>query len=76
MRQNRKKLSELDPEAKKRANARSYLHVYVRKGKVAKKPCEVCGNENSEAHHPDYDKPLEVRWLCRDHHLELHNGKR
>jgi hypothetical protein len=34
-------------------------------------PCEVCGATKVEKHHPDYSKPLEVRWLCREHHLAL-----
>jgi hypothetical protein len=24
--------------------------------------------------HPDYDKPLEIVWLCKRCHNELHNG--
>jgi hypothetical protein len=40
-------------------------------GKLTKEPCEMCGGD-AEAHHEDYDKPLEVRWLCRVHHKELH----
>nr|DAD85891.1 MAG TPA: hypothetical protein [Siphoviridae sp. ctGdK3] len=28
--------------------------------------------ENLEAHHDDYSKPLQVRWLCRRHHKQLH----
>lgn len=44
----------------------------IRDGKLEKKPCEVCGSVKSEAHHEDYSKPLEVRWLCRQHHAEIH----
>ena len=40
----------------------------VRSGKLIKKPCEVCGSAEVEKHHCDYSKPLEVRWLCRNHH--------
>jgi len=36
-------------------------------------PCEICGCEKSEAHHDDYSRPLDVRWLCRVHHL-MHHG--
>jgi hypothetical protein len=45
-------------------------------GDLVKKACEVCGAEKSEAHHEDYDKPLEVNWLCDRHHKDLHKKKR
>lgn len=51
----------------------------VRNGTLKRKVCEVCGNKKSDAHHEDYKKPLEVMWLCRQHHKDKHkelkNGK-
>lgn len=48
----------------------------VRDGKLFKEPCFNCGSiEDIEAHHMDYEKPLEVVWLCRSCHLEEHNRK-
>lgn len=58
-----------------KATARNAISNAIRDGKLQKKPCEVCGNANSEGHHPDYSKPLEVMWLCRTHHLEQHGKK-
>jgi ribosomal protein S27AE len=40
---------------------------------LKKEPCEVCGCEKVHAHHDDYDKPLNVRWLCTIHHNEWHS---
>ena len=42
----------------------------VRDGDLVKGPCEVCGSLEVSAHHDDYSKPLEVRWLCFKHHGE------
>ena len=44
----------------------------IKTGALVRAPCEVCGELKVDAHHDDYTKPLEVRWLCRDHHKELH----
>lgn len=41
-------------------------------GRLKKLPCEVCGNPESQAHHDDYNRPLDVRWLCRQHHANIH----
>lgn len=44
----------------------------IRNGVLIRMNCEICNAEKSEAHHDDYSKQLEVRWLCRKHHLEAH----
>lgn len=53
-----------------KVRARDAVANAIRRGKLSRLPCEVCGEVKSEAHHGDYSKPLEVRWLCRPHHLE------
>jgi len=44
----------------------------IRDGKLTRQPCEVCGEVKAQAHHDDYSKPLDVRWLCTTHHAEWH----
>lgn len=44
----------------------------IKAGILTKQPCEVCGAKVVDAHHDDYAKPLDVRWLCRSHHREHH----
>ena len=71
----RPKHSELTDEQRQRANCRSYANVYQRMGVLVPKPCEVCGDEKVEKHHDDYSKPLQVRWLCKQHHREAEKKK-
>jgi hypothetical protein len=40
--------------------------------KLPSLPCEVCGETQADKHHDDYSKPLDVRYLCKAHHGELH----
>ena len=43
----------------------------IRNGRLLREPCEVCGAK-AQAHHDDYGRPLDVRWLCAAHHAEWH----
>lgn len=65
-----RKTHPISKEQRFKQNARTYTHVYVKRGKLLKTPCEVCGETEVIAFHSDYEKPLEVRWLCRLHHLK------
>jgi hypothetical protein len=44
----------------------------IRDKRLDRGPCEECGSVFVEAHHDDYSKPLDVRWLCFRHHRLLH----
>ena len=54
-----------------RARAQSAVQYALKKGRLKKLPCLVCG-EKAVAHHPDYDRPLDVVWLCQSHHKQTH----
>ena|SRR3990167_1940584 len=37
------------------------------------KKCSIKGcNVPGERHHPNYNKPAKIVWLCRKHHLAIH----
>lgn len=58
--------------AREHCVARWQVHRALRTGRLTRQPCEVCGAEKVHAHHDDYSRPLEVRWLCPAHHREIH----
>jgi hypothetical protein len=55
-----------------RHKAHTAVKNAVARGALQRGACEVCGQENAEAHHEDYGKPLDVKWLCKKHHAEHH----
>jgi hypothetical protein len=76
-----------DPERKARANAdaiarrkaypamaRAHRHVayHKRVGNITQESCEVCGREDTHAHHDDYRRALDVHWLCPPCHSARH----
>lgn len=44
----------------------------IETGRLVREPCECCGAVPVHAHHDDYSKPLEVRWLCPRCHKAEH----
>jgi len=70
MRERRPKHSKLNPIAKRKANARSYANAYKNLGLLVPR----ISGDDVQMHHPDYNLPLEVKWLTRDEHLALHRN--
>jgi hypothetical protein len=63
-------------EHPKQVWAQQCLRSALKRGLVIQEACKVCGNPETEAHHPDYDKPMAVDWLCRPHHKAEHKRLR
>ena len=62
-------------------HAQNLLEQAIKKGIVIRRTiCETCGQGGKfkngrtaiQAHHPDYNKPLDVMWLCQKCHHEWH----
>ena len=60
------------PEVTVKIFARNYLNNALRDGRINKEPCALCGLEQAQGHHPDYNQPLLIVWLCRQCHSKLH----
>lgn len=64
------KARQLYPQKVKAINA---VNNAIRNCKLLRQPCSVCGtNKNIHGHHPNYNKPLDIIWLCRTHHMGVH----
>jgi len=65
-------LIELRAKYPNQYKAQNIVSNAIRDGKLHKEPCEICGESKVHAHHDDYLKPLNVRWLCAAHHKQWH----
>lgn len=65
-------------ENRDKRNIHQRLNRAVKKGKLIKpSQCSSCGKAGYiEAHHDDYNKPFEVRWLCKSCHKYHHINKK
>ena len=68
-----RKTHPLSDAQRKKGNTRALSRYYQQIGRLVPTDCEKCGSPDVERHH-DYDKPLEVRWLCRMCHMEHHKA--
>lgn len=60
----------------KKQKARWLVHQAVNKGELVRPAeCDQCGRGKCriEGHHEDYDKPLDVEWLCKSCHSYRHS---
>ncbi len=66
-----KKYTSENPEKRKAYDA---VNNAIKAGKITKPDaCSSCGAEGIiDAHHPNYGKPLEYTWLCRQCHVDEH----
>ena len=67
---NRNKYAKNHPERMK-------AYILVRRRIPKNNPCSVkdCNIIKTHRHHPDYSKPLEIIYLCPQHHKDVHNKK-
>ena len=65
-------LKEYEKKNPEKVKAQLDVAHAIEAGKLTRQKCERCDRTDTHAHHEDYAKPLEVRWLCPPHHKERH----
>lgn len=68
-RASRRKWETRNPEKRKAHRAVEYA---LATGTLSRQPCECGCDRKPQAHHDDYKKPLDVRWLCQKAHKAVH----
>jgi len=64
----------LSPAKKHKRLASTLLNRVIKEGKIVRPDeCSSCGKKcKPDGHHPDYDKPLKVIWVCKLCHAAIH----
>lgn len=58
------RISSHNPKLALQRKARAAIKYMIRQGQLLKEPCFLCGNPKAEAHHPNYNNPRYVVFLC------------
>lgn len=58
----------------KKNSARKKVRTALRNGSMVRpNKCSMCGKQcKPEAHHEDYNKPLDIIWVCKSCHTNIH----
>jgi hypothetical protein len=56
------------PTKRDKDRARTLANHAQARGILVPKNCEDCGKPDTQKHHEDYSKPLDVTWLCTTCH--------
>lgn len=59
-------------ENPEKARAHNLLWKAIMRGDIVQQHCSRCGREDAHAHHYDYNRPLDVLWLCPGCHSQEH----
>lgn len=61
--------------AQERVRAQGLINMRVKRGLIEKPHrCDRCGKQKRlDSHHPDYQQPDLVAWVCRSCHMLCHN---
>lgn len=69
-------LDRLSEERIQKDFAHGQVTIALKNGSLEKEACFCGETKNIEAHHSDYNFPLEVIWCCKKHHVQLDRIKR
>lgn len=72
-----KKGQPVPDERRRKKSARHYINTLFKRGKIKRRPCEVCGEPSQHFHHLDYnDRTTNVQHLCFTCHVQAERLKR
>ncbi len=59
-----------------RCKARNWASRQRKIGNIIRKPCVICGNIKTDAHHENYNFPFWILWICTYHHIWYHSMRK